>query len=76
MAQFRALYMAALAVIITGISGVVIVPRAHAHLTEQAVLSDVRVEAGKYVLNATRTQIRGQLDQIFTRSSRTSHVSW
>ena len=51
------MYIAAMAVIIIGILGVVIVPRARA---QSANPGDVRSEAGKYVLKVTKSHLRAK----------------
>jgi hypothetical protein len=86
MSRFRALYMAAVAVIGTGISGVVIVPKSHVRTIPPTVevqtvdatpiTEDFRLEAGKYVWHATTSELRGQFGQIFSRPPGGATASW
>lgn len=52
--RFRAMYIAAMAVIIIGIFGIFIVPRAHAQAIDAG---DIRSQAGKYVLKVTKSHL-------------------
>lgn len=63
--RFRAIYIAAFAVMLIGLLGVVVVPRAHAQAVQP---SDVRFEAGKYVLKVTKSHLRPKaLSTLFVR---------
>lgn len=52
--RFRSLYILAMAVIMIGILGVVVVPRVHAKPDSSG---DVRIKAGRYVLQVTSAHL-------------------
>ena len=66
MNRFSAMYIAALAVIVIGILGTVIVPKAHADGLTDPSVTDVRSAAGKYVWKVTTARLRNHPTAVIT----------
>ncbi len=78
MNRFRAVYVAAAAVIGIGISGSVIMPRAEADFRNQSsslIAPEPRLQAGKYIWKKTALRLRSDLTGILGRNPADARMS-